>query len=177
MFLLDLDPEMPGHQISQTCRLGRFGHCGQRFFGDVFLDLGIPLELFGDGFQQRLRGGLVTGLFRQVFGCRFKEAIVLKVFSDAHARLTFDQHLHGAVGKLQQLQHVRQHAGVENTVGIGVIHTGVDLAGQQNLLVIGHDFFEGAHGFIAAYKKRYDHVGEHHNIAQGQHRVGCVQRL
>ena len=177
MFLLDLDAEMSRDQIGQTCRLGRFGHRRQRFFGNVLLDLGITLKLFGNGFQQRLSGGLVTGLFRQIFGRGFKEAIIFKVFRDAHPRLPLDQHLYGAVGQLQQLQHIRQDAGVENTIGIGVIHAGVNLARQQDLLVIGHDFFEGANRFIAAHEKRYNHVREHHNIAQRQYRVGRVQRL
>ena len=177
LFLLDLDAEMPRDQIGQTCRLGRFGHRRQRFFGNVLLDLGITLKFFGDGLQQRLSGGLVTGLFRQIFGRGFKEAIIFKVFRDAHPRLPLDQHLHGAIGQLQQLQDIRQDAGVENTIGIGVIHAGVNLARQQDLLVIGHDFFEGAHRFIAAHEKRYNHVGEHHNIAQRQYRVGRVQRL
>jgi len=39
------------------------------------------------------------------------------------------------------------------------------------MLVILHDVFERAHGFLAANEKGNNHVGEYDDVAQGQNRV------
>ncbi len=51
-----------------------------------------------------------------------------------------------------------------------VVLVAVFLTDQQHILFIGHDIFEGTNGFFASYKKRHDHAGEDHDIAQGQYR-------
>ena len=168
---------MASHKIGQLGRFGGFGHGHQRLFGDVLLDLGIALELFGDRTQQGFGRGHVAGHFGQVFGAGLEKSFVFKVFSDTHTRLPFDQHLDGAVGQFQQLQHIGQHARLVDAVGVRIIDGRIDLARQQDLLVIGHHLFEGAHRFVATHKQRHDHVGKDHDIAQRQHRVRGVEWL
>ena len=177
LLLLDFNAQVTGNQIGKPRRFSRFRHGGQRFFGDVFLDLGVAFEFFGDGLDQRPCGGFITGDFAQILGRCLKEAIVIKVFCDADAGLPFDQHLDGAIGQFQQLQHIGQHTCLKNTVCIRVVDAGINLTGQQNLLVVSHDFFQRAHRFFAAHEKRDNHMREHHDVAQGQHGIRCVQRL
>ena len=177
LLLLNFDAEVPGHEIGQTRRFGAFTNCGERFFGDVFLDLGVAFELIRHGAQQRLCGGRIARHLGQILSAGLKEIVVLKVFGDAHPRLPFDQHFDGAIGQFQQLQHIGQHARFKDTAGIGIILGGVDLARQQDLFVVRHHLFKSADRFFAANEKRHDHVGKHDDVAQRKHRVGCVQWL
>ena len=89
---------------------------------------------------------------------------------DAGAALAFDQHAHGLVGQLQELQHRRQGADGVQAIGDGIVLGRVLLGEQQNLLFVVHHFFEGAHGLLAAHEERNDHVGKHHDVAQRQNR-------
>ena len=91
--------------------------------------------------------------------------------ADLGAARPLDQHLHGAVGQLQELQHRGQGAGGEDGIGRGVVVGGVDLRGEQDELVGLHDLFERADGLLAADEQRHDHVGEHDDVAQGEDRV------
>ena len=91
-----------------------------------------------------------------------------------HARAAFHQHLHGAVGQFQKLQHIGQHAVPVDAVMGGVVDSRIKLARQENLLVVLHHLLEGADGFLPANEKRHDHVGKNHDVAQRQNRIGDV---
>ena len=86
------------------------------------------------------------------------------------ARDALDQHLHGAVGQLQQLQHVGERADVVDRVGLGIVVGGVLLGGEQDLLVGAHHLFERPDRLLAPDEERHDHVREHDDVAQRQHR-------
>jgi hypothetical protein len=89
---------------------------------------------------------------------------------DGRAALALDQHLHGAVGQLQQLQDGGQHADIVD-VGRGRIVVGRVLLGdQKDLLAAAHHLFEGAHGLVTPDEQRDHHMREHNDIPQGQHR-------
>ncbi len=156
---------MPRNEVGQLGRVLRLGNRAKRLFGSIFLDLGVAFKLFGDRAQQRFYGGTVTCNFVQRFGTCLKIALVGHEIGDPHAALALDQNLDGAIGKFQQLQHVGQHARTVDAVGIGVVNAGVNLAGKQDLAVVGHHRFERAHGFFAADKQRHDHVRKHHDVA------------
>ena len=177
LLAVHLDAEMTRHEVGQFGRLGGFTDGGQRLFGDVLAHLGIALELITDSAQQRLGGGHIAGHFRQRLGAGLKERVVVQKLGDLHPLMAFDQHLHGAVGQLQQLQHIGQHASAVDTILIRIVLGRVDLAGQENLLVIGHDFFEGMYRLLPAHEQRHDHVGENHDVAQRQYGVGGIERL
>ncbi len=175
LLLVHFNAQMPRHQIGQLGRFGGFRYSAQRLFGDVLLDLGIALKFGRDGAQQCLNRGGITGHFQQCFGAGLKIIGVFQIFQNAHTLHAFNKHLHSAVGQFQQLQNIGQHTRIINSVRIRVIITGVDLARQQDLLVVLHHLFEGTHGFFTAHKKRYNHMRKHHDVAQRQHGVGCVQ--
>ena len=177
LLLVHFNAQMPRHKIRQFRRLDRFADGGQRLFGDVLAHLGIALELVRHGAQQRLGGGDVARHLGQILGACLEKVIVFKIFGDAHPRLTFDQHLDGAVGQFQQLQHIGQHAGLVDACRFGIVLRGVDLAGQQDLLVVGHHFLERTYGFVTADEQRHDHMRKHHNVAQRQDRVRSVKGL
>jgi hypothetical protein len=57
------------------------------------------------------------------------------VFLDRHARLTFDQHLHGAVGQFQQLQHTGERADFVQILDRGSSISGLFLRDQAESAV------------------------------------------
>ena len=71
-----------------------------------------------------------------------------------------DQHLHGAVGQLQQLQHRGDGAGGVDLVGRRIVVLGILLGHDEDVLVVAHHFFERLHRFLAADEERHDHPGE-----------------
>ena len=60
---------------------------------------------------------------------------------------------------------------------VGIVHRRINLARQQDLLVVLHHFFKRAHGFFTPDKKRHDHVRENHDVAQRQDREGLADLL
>ncbi|EBA08763.1 hypothetical protein SSE37_03935 [Sagittula stellata E-37] len=177
LLLAHFDAEVTGHEIGQLRRLGRFADGGQRLFGDVLLDLGVALELLRHGVGQGLDRGGVAGHLGQVLGLRLEEVVVVEVLDDAHAALALDQHLHGAVGQLEQLQDIRQHARLVDAGGLRIVDRGIDLAGKQDLLVVVHHLFQCTHRLFAAHEEGHDHVREHDDVAQRQHRIGWIEWL
>ncbi|EAU45983.1 hypothetical protein R2601_26956 [Salipiger bermudensis HTCC2601] len=177
LLLLHLDAEMARDEVGQLRRLGGLGDRRERLFGDVLLDLRVALELFTDGAHKRLDGGGIAGHLGHVLGLGLEELLVLEILGDLHAALALDQHLDGAVGQLEQLQHVGQHAGAVDAVAGRVVDRGVDLGGKQDLLVVGHDLLECLHRLLAPHEERHDHVREHDDVAQRQHGIGGIERL
>ncbi|EKD60156.1 MAG: hypothetical protein ACD_54C00910G0002 [uncultured bacterium] len=163
--------QMPRDQIGQTVRLTRFRNGRQRLFGDIFLDLGVAFEFLRHRAQHRIGAGLVAGHFFKPFGAGFKEAGVFDKLGDLHPRLAFDQHLDGAIRQFQQLQHIGKHANRVDAIGGRVIDGRVNLARQQDLLVVRHNLFQRPHRFLAANEQRHDHMREDHDIPQRQNRV------
>ena len=99
-----------------------------------------------------------------------QRAIALGDLVDLHARHAFDQHLDGAVGQLEQLQHVRERADRIQVTGARVVGVGRLLGDEQDALVRLHRLVEGADRLVAAHKQRDDHVREDDDVAQGQYR-------
>ncbi len=93
---------------------------------------------------------------------------------DLRPAAALDQHLHRAVRQLQQLQDRGDGADAEDVVGCRVVLGGVLLRDQQDLLVLLHDRLERADRLLAADEQRDDHVREHDDVAQRQHRQRLV---
>ena len=84
------------------------------------------------------------------------------------AVLPFDEHTHGAIGKLEQLQDARDDADVIQIVAIGIVATRIKLGEQEDILVTGHRRFKRGDRLLAANEKRHDHAGKHDDVAQGK---------
>ena len=88
------------------------------------------------------------------------------------ARRTLDQHADGAVGQLQQLQNLRDHADVKQVISFGVVATRIKLSEQEDVLAAFHCRFEGCDRFVASDKQRHHHSGKYHDVAQGEEGEG-----
>ena len=163
---------MPRHQVSQLRRFIAFSHCRQRLFRDVLAHLGIAGKLIAYRAHQRINRGLIARHLVQILGAGLEKIFVFQEIGDLHAALTFDQHFHRAIRQLQQLQHIGQNARVVDPIFAWLILTRINLARQQDLLVVGHDLLKRADRFLAAHKQRHDHMRKHHDVAQRQDGVG-----
>ncbi len=126
--MIDFDAQMARHKVRKTRRLMRLGNRAQRFFGDVFLDLRVTLKLVADRAQQRFNRGQIAVFFVQILGRGLKKHIVFNEIGDGDAGLALDQHFHRAIGQFEQLQHIRQHAGAIDTIGVWIIIGWINLA-------------------------------------------------
>ena len=166
---------MPRHEVRQFRGLSRVADCGQRLFGDVLFDLRVAFKFFANRPHAGRQFVLGTRNFDQFVGHRFKEAVVLNKLCDPNAFLTLNEHLHSAIRQFQQLQHIRQNTRLVNVLCGWIILRRVNLARQQNLLVVLHHFFECPHRFLTPDEQRHDHVREHNDIAQRQDGIGGAE--
>ncbi len=168
LLVLDLDDQVRGDRVGQHARIGDLGDRVQAFRRDLLVQLDIVLELLGDGADQRLGIRAFRRRIIEQVGLGLVIVVLGGETLDTGARLAFDQHLDRAIGQLQQLQDIGQHADLIDGVGVGIIVRGILLGGQQDLLVAPHHLVQRLNRLLAADEQRHDHVGENHDIAQRQ---------
>ena len=87
---------------------------------------------------------------------------------DGGAALALDQHLHGAIGQLEQLQHGGEHADSVDVARFRIVLIAVFLGDEHDLLVGLHHLFQRADGFLTSDEERHNHVRKHDNVPQRQ---------
>ncbi|MNJ71501.1 hypothetical protein D3C77_680500 [compost metagenome] len=87
---------------------------------------------------------------------------------DTSATLTFDQHLHGAIGKLEQLQDGSGGADLVQRLLVGIVVAGILLGHEQDLLIALHGLLQRRNGLLASDEQRDHHVWIDHDITQRQ---------
>ena len=97
------------------------------------------------------------------------EALGVDDLQNLAALNAFDQNFDVAVGQLQALHDVDDRAHLIDLVGLGFVHGGVVLGGQENLLVRRQRLFEGAHARFAAHHERRHHEGKDDHVPDGHH--------
>ena len=143
----------------------------QNFRRHLFVQLHILLELRHDRTAERFKLTRIAVHLRLDLGIRLGRTSDCRQSPLILARLpSFDQHLHGAVGQLQQLQHAGNRANTINVIDARIILTGILLRDQQDLLVVAHHLFERADRFFAADKQRHDHMREYHDVTKRKNR-------
>ena len=170
LLLGDLHRQMGGDGIGQLARLGDLRDGGERLRRDLLVELHIALELLRHRAAQGhgLRG--VDAVLLQHGGLGLEEVVALGEAQQGSAGLALHQHLHGAVGQLQQLQHGGNDTHVVDGTGLRVVIGGVALGGEQDLLVAAHDLLQRLDRLLAADEQRHDHVREDDDVPQGQDR-------
>ena len=168
----DLHRQVGGDGVGQLAGFGDLGDGGQGLRRHLLVQLDVVLELLGHGAAQRLGLRRVLAILVQARDLGLEEAVGAGEAQQGGAALALHQHLHRAVGQLQQLQHAGDHAHVVDGGGLGIVVGGVLLGGQQDGLVALHHLLERLDGLLAADEQRHHHVGEDHDVAQGQHGQG-----
>ncbi|KAG1438560.1 hypothetical protein G6F57_019793 [Rhizopus arrhizus] len=150
---------MRGDGVGQARRLIDARQRLQQFRRQLAVGLHVLLE------QRHQRAGdrldlagftLVGGI--NLHGLAVQRAVALVDVGDLNARQAFNQHLDGAVGQLQQLQHLRQRADLVEVGRMRVVGLGRLLRQQQDALVRFHCLFKRVHGLVTADEQRDDHM-------------------
>ena len=171
LLLGDLDAQVAGDAVGQFRGVVDLRDRGQRLGRDLLVQLHVVLELLDHRAAQGLGLGRADAVLLDHGDLGFVVVAGRGEAGDAGAGLALDQHLHGAVGQLQQLQDGGDHAHVIDGVRRRIVVVLVLLGGEQDLLALGaHGFFERANGLLPADKQRNRLVGEDHDVPQGQDR-------
>ncbi len=168
----DLDGEVGSDSVGELGivldLLDHADHLGRH----LLVELHVALELGDDRARQCFGLDPLAGIVRE----RLRLGLVVigarAVLQHACALGAFDQHLHGAVGQLQELQHARERADLEDRVGRRIVVGGVLLGREQDEGIVAHHLFERTDRLLAADEQRHDHMGEDDDVAQRQDRIG-----
>ncbi len=165
---------MRGDLIAELGEIGdRLNHADD-FGGDLLVQLHIAFEVGHDRARQGFGlDGVGVGVGERDRG-RLVIFAAVGIFLHARALEPFDQHLHGAVGQLQELQHAGERTDLVDRIRARIIVGRVLLRREQDQRVVLHHLFERADRFLAADEQRHDHVRENDDVAERQHRIGVA---
>ena len=133
---------------------------------DLLVELDVLVELREQRTAHRLDLVRAAGIARQRH--RFGDQILAAVghARDARALRAFDQHLHGAVGQLQHLQHRGDAADLVEVLRARVVLGGLLLRDEQDVLARVHRHVERLDRLGPPDEQRDDHVRKHDHVAQ-----------
>ena len=169
----NLDREMRGHRVGELGIVLDLLDHADHFRRHLLVQLHIVLELVDDRARKRLGLDLLAAGVRQHDGVGLIVLGAVGVVLDLGARSALDQHLDGAVGQLEQLQHARERADLEDGTRRRVIVGRVLLGREQDEGIGTHHLFERLDRLFASNEKRDDHVREDDDVAQRQYRISA----
>ena len=184
LLLGNLDREVRGDGVGKLRVIVDLRSRANHFRRNLLVQLDVVLEVGNHRARERLDLDFFLIRFLKQGRTRLVEVRAGGEGGDLGARSAFHQHLDGAVGELEELEHVGERADLVYGAGRRIVVGGILLGREQNLLLRAHHLFQGLDRFFAAHEERHDHVGEHHDIAQRQHREriiagssGCLGHL
>ena len=141
----------------------RGGHPGD------FLEL--PVRVAQHGLQ-------LDGILRfipQQFIARAQIRRRRRVFLDADAPQTLDQHARGAIGKFHHFGQPRHAADLVQILGLGFDHLGLALQHRAEQTVAGHDIINQFQARAGFDEQRHDRAGKNHDVRQAEDGQGFRQ--
>ena len=168
----DLHGEMRGDRVTQLAVVLDLLDHADDFRRDLLVELDVAFELVDHRARQRLGLDAIAGDVLEHRGVRLVIFGAVGIFENLGALRALHQHLHGAVGQLEQLQDAGERPDLVDRAGRRIVVGGVLLRRQQDERVRAHHFLERLDGLFAAHEQRHDHVREDDDVAQRQHRIG-----
>ena len=160
-----------GHGIRQPRGVIDTRQRGQHLRRYLFIELDILIEEPEGRTHQDIHLPLVQGQSLAEGGHgRDEEVTGLDVMIDARPTHPLHQYLDGAVGQLQQLQHIGQGADLMQILGPRFVGLRALLGDKQDLLIAGHGTVQGADRFVPAHEEWNNHVRIDDDVPQGQDR-------
>ena len=169
--LSDGERQMGGDEISQSTRSFDGGDHRENFRRKIFqgqqllnpasnrtkqiLGLGVPLELI---------------IVRQRRGAHPKGVFILNRGVDSRLGDPLNDGLDPAILEPSKMRNGRNGPHCVKTIGSGIRILGVSLHHQHDEAMARHGVVEHADRLRAGHEKRQRHVGEQHELAQGEHR-------
>ena len=170
LLLLELQRQVRGDRVGEPAAVVDAGHRRQDFRRNLLVELHVLVELREQRTPHRLDLVRTAGVGRQVGRQRRHVFALVDDTVDARALRAFDQHLHGAVGQLQHLQHRGDAADRVEILGRRIVLGGRFLRDEQDVLAGVHRDVERLDGFRAPDEQRDHHVREDHDVAQREQR-------
>ena len=158
LFLIDLHRKMGGDGIGEARRVLDARQRGENFRWCFLVEFDVLLEVSKQRTGQRLD---FTPLFGPRFECgnaRAEERFSILEPFDSRPLPSFHQHLHSAVGKLEELQNCGDRPDPVNLLNRRIVLAGVHLRDEQDPLVTLHRLLERLNRPIPADKERDHHV-------------------
>ena len=168
----DLDGEMRSDGVGELGRLVDLGHRGHDLGRDLLVELHVVLELGHHRAGKRLGLDLVAERIRKSLGLGLVIFVRAGIGLHLGPARALDQHLHGAVGQLQELEHVGQGADLVDRIRCRIVIRRIDLGCQKDVTVPLDHLLKRADRLFAADEERHDHVRKDNNVAQRQNRIG-----
>jgi hypothetical protein len=159
----DLGGKVGGDRIGQLARVVDIAQLLPGILRELLGQLGI----FGELIDHRAHHGRDFGPGHRLrldrFDLRHQHGAIAAGFGlkglEFGAPVPLDEHAHGAIGQLEQLEHRGDHAGFIKVVAVRVVAAGVELGEQEDFLRAGHRGFERGHRLFTAHEQRHDHAG------------------
>ncbi len=167
--LLDADAQVGRDGVGELPDLVHLDGGDHRFVVQALGQFHVLLEQRSHPLDEQFQAGGRHGAVGRRFHRRPEVAFLGRDLQDLAALDAFHQHLDIPVGQFQALHDIGDGPDLVNLVGLGLIHGGVVLRGQENPLVAGQRFFQRPDGRLAA-----DHEGRHHvrkddDVPDGHH--------
>jgi hypothetical protein len=168
--LVNLQVELCGDGIGKSRDALDLGNRIQRLRRNLLVELYVLFKTFVERLDQGLPLGVdLFGLLDALHRARKKRFALLEAI-DARPLLPLDQHLHGAVREAQHLDDRPDRPNVVHITFAGVVLPGLALGHEKELAFLGRRVFERGDRLCATHKERNHHVGEDHDVPQGEHR-------
>jgi len=168
----NLDGEMRRHRVGELGIVVDLLDHADDLGRNLLVELHIVLELGDHRARERLRFDPFAGVVGKHGGFGLEILGAVGVALDLGARRALDQHFDSAVGELEQLQHARERAGLEDRSRRRIVIVGILLRRKQDECVRSHHLLEREDRLLASDEQRRDHVRKDHDVAERQHRIG-----
>ena len=166
-----LHAQVGGDEVGQTARFLHALEHGQDVRGGHAAQLEHLFALLAGGAQQGFSLGVARGrLFLQDGDAGFQIGLHTVVAFHLGPAGALHQDLDAAVGHLEHAHDLHHRTGRVEVVGAGIFGGFFLLGADQQVAALLEGGFHGFDGFFATDEQRQDHVVEHYDIPNGQHR-------
>ena len=166
-----LHAQVGGDEVGQTARLVHALEHGQDVRGGHAAQLEHLFALFAGGAQQGFYLGIARGrLFLQDGDAGLQIGFHAVVALHPGAAGALHQDLDAAVGHLEHAHDLHHRTGGVEVIGAGIFGGFFLLGADQQMAALLDGGLHGLDGFFATDEQRQDHVVEHYDIPNGQHR-------
>ncbi len=170
----NLDGEMRCHGVGELREIRDLLNDAHHLGGNLLVQLHIALEVGHDRTRQRFRLDALGVDVGKGDSFGFIEISAIGILAGLGALQTLDQHLHGAVGQFQELQHAGERADLIDGIRSRIIIGRILLRREEDQRIVLHHLFERLDRLLAADEQRHDHMREDDDVAKRQHRIGMA---
>ena len=167
---MDLEVQVARYEVGQAPGIVDDGDGDERVGRDALRELDPVLKAVDEGARRDFH--IRRGVDRVGVDLGLDLIVILEpvIVADARALLALDEHADRAARQLEDLVDHGDCAVVVEILAPWVVLVGVNLADEQDAVVLHHRLLDSRQRALAADVEVDDHVGKDHHAAQRQHR-------